>query len=112
MPWDETAPSTYEKWKASYDLKELQEKSAARVKEKSIFQLIDENARRLQKNSERESIPLQLEEYRAEKKSIDEEAKKYSGVLTPSAGVKVSVLSADKASFAKMSAGNKSRLEK
>jgi carboxyl-terminal processing protease len=112
MPWDETKPSTYEKWKPTYDLKVLQEKSAARIKERTIFQLLDENAKRLKKNSEREAIPLQLEAYRSEKKQVDEEAKKYAGILTPSEGVTVSTLSADKASFAKLAPGNKSRLEK
>jgi carboxyl-terminal processing protease len=69
LPWDEISKSPYTTWNAGYDLKVIQQLSNERLAHDSTFKLIKVNADWLAKQNDRQ-IPLQLNKYRKEQKSL------------------------------------------
>lgn len=98
-PWDEIKPTLYKEWKPKYSMQKLQEESLARTKVNPIFQAIEEDAKRLKKNSEQTNIPLKLDAYRAERKRLEEEAKKFDDLWVPIKGLEMKTLSAEQKSM-------------
>ncbi|MEL6732615.1 MAG: carboxy terminal-processing peptidase, partial [Bacteroidota bacterium] len=100
MEWDEIPAADYEKFNKSVDGKvsSLSRKSAKRVSENGTFQLIEENAARYKRNSDRSSYPLQMEAYRQMRKDLDDESKKYKDISKKIDDMTVSYVDSD-ASF-------------
>lgn len=78
MEWTEIAPVKFKK--PNYvrpNLKDLQDKSAARVASSNDFQMVIENAERLKKNSDEKVYSLNFEKFNADIDQKEEEAKKF-----------------------------------
>ena len=60
---------------------ELQANSAKRIAQNPTFSLIEENAQRFKRLRDRKEFPLDLSTYRAEEKSLDEEAKRFKDMF-------------------------------
>ncbi len=71
LPWDEITQSPYNKWKAGYDLKVIQELSRQRLEQDSTFRLIRQNTEWLAKENDK-NYSLQLDKYRKEQKALKE----------------------------------------
>lgn len=69
LPWDTIQRADYNTWKASYDLKSIENASAARVTSNSVFNLIKKNSEWLAKQNDK-IYSLNLEKFRNEKKQI------------------------------------------
>ncbi|MFK7936284.1 MAG: carboxy terminal-processing peptidase, partial [Saprospiraceae bacterium] len=63
------------------DLDNLRANSEARVKDNSIFQKVNDNAKRLKEQRDDSSYPLSLEAYQTYEKKQDAEAKKYKDLF-------------------------------
>ncbi|MEZ4774253.1 MAG: carboxy terminal-processing peptidase [Bacteroidia bacterium] len=97
MPWDEISPVSYQKWSApvSPKLEQLKKASEKRVAESETFSLVKENAERLKKNQDQEFYPLNIEEFRAERKRLNDEAAKYKDLKKPIEEMSVNYATAD-----------------
>jgi carboxyl-terminal processing protease len=62
-------------------MEELQRRSAARVASNGTFGLIQENAKRVKRQSDRKAFPLSLAEYQAMDKAAQKEAEQYKGLF-------------------------------
>lgn len=69
LPWDTIQRADYNIWKAGYDLKSIENASAARVNSNSVFNLIKKNSEWLAKQNDK-IYSLNLEKFRNEKKQI------------------------------------------
>lgn len=69
LPWDTIQRADYKTWKAGYDLKSIENASAARVNSNSVFNLIKKNSEWLAKQNDK-IYSLNLEKFRNEKKQI------------------------------------------
>ncbi|MEO0583767.1 MAG: carboxy terminal-processing peptidase, partial [Bacteroidota bacterium] len=100
MEWDEIPAANYEKFNKSVDGKvsNLSRKSSKRISENETFQLIEENAARYKRNSDRTSYPLQMDAYRQMRKDLDDESKKYKDISKKIDDMTVSYVDSD-ASF-------------
>ncbi len=87
MPYDEIAPTSYDKFTGYANRKEVIAKSNNRIAKNSYFQLIDENAQWLSKQRKDYAIPLQYKAYAARLKQFEletdrfDELDKYSNTL-------------------------------
>ena len=95
MPWDEISAVNYEQWEGSLDIKGIRSKSKNRIGAHPTFQLIEENARRLESEQENTEQTLNLEKFRAERKSDQETSKKYKEIRNVVDGLKIKNLKED-----------------
>jgi carboxyl-terminal processing protease len=78
LSWSEIDPVTHQQNVYELpDLDMLREKSAARVQQSEVFNLIDKNAKRLKENRDDSVFPLSLKAYSAEMDEKEAESKKY-----------------------------------
>jgi len=73
----------------------LRTASEGRVANNEIFQKIQENAKRLKKQRESTSYPLNIDNFRKKKEADKTEAAKYKDLMTPIEGLTVSNLAVD-----------------
>lgn len=77
LPFDEIAPAKYKPWNSGkLNLQQVKAHSQQRVARNNSFELIEESAERLKKQSDNTTRSLQLEKYLAEEKKAKAEAKK------------------------------------
>lgn len=111
MAWDEIDPVSYQVEKNAFgNLEQIKNKSVARISENETFNLIRQNAERLKRGQEKESYPLNLEAYRAERKSLTAESEKYKNISTTIDNFDVSLLEMD-VKAAESDEGRKARLQ-
>ncbi len=97
IPWDEIQPAQYTKWKHPItNLDEVRTESIKRISTNKNFNLIKQNAQRVKEQKENTLINLNLEKYRAERKKIKEETKKYENVFKEKTSIDALILSIDK----------------
>lgn len=97
MPWDEISSVSYQKWSdpVSPKLDQLRKASEKRVAESNTFSLVKENAERLKQNQDQEFYPLNMDEFRAERKRLNEEASKYKDMKKPITEMSVNYATSD-----------------
>ncbi len=77
MPWTKIDSLEYtQKYQGTYHLEKLAKKSKQRIEQNPVFQLIDEDARRVKDNRERTSRTLNLEKFTQEQKDLREASQK------------------------------------
>ncbi len=81
MTWDEIKPLDYNKWDGISKFNEIVRNSKLRTKANESFQLIEENARRMKKRSDKTSFTLCLDKYRKEQETNEKESKTYEDTL-------------------------------
>lgn len=69
LPWDEIQKADFNTWKASYDLKSIENASQARVKANSAFNLIKSNTEWLAKQNDK-VYSLKMDKFMSEKKAV------------------------------------------
>ncbi|MEM7373118.1 MAG: carboxy terminal-processing peptidase [Bacteroidota bacterium] len=99
MQWDEIASVPYKKWEnpVSDELEILRANSEARVKDNPTFQLIQENAHRFKRRRDQNIFELNIEDYKQEKITLDEEAEKYKDIRKEIESLQIQTLQADMA---------------
>ena len=102
MPWDEIASLNFKEWSHSSVSRfgGIVSNSRTRVEANPTFNLVQENAERLKRQSDKTEYTLCLDIYRAELADIEAESKKFENLadeVIP--GMDVSTLMADKASL-------------
>ncbi|MCD4747194.1 MAG: carboxy terminal-processing peptidase, partial [Bacteroidales bacterium] len=95
MPWDEISAAEYKKWNLTYDFDFIKEVSSKRVQNDIIFNLIDENGKRLKKVREETSYTLNFKNYNSEKKQKKEIVKKYERIGKDTLGLNIYSLNCD-----------------
>lgn len=96
MPFDRIEKTNYTvDPKYIKDLKKIQKKSVERTGRKDEMILLDENARRWQKQNERTVYNLNIQKYRAEEKSNSEINKKYESLFKPIEEMEIRFVPAD-----------------
>jgi len=102
LEWDEIQPATYEKVQnSSYNMNEIIQKSKMRTDKDSIFALVDDNAKRMKKLSDKTSFTLNLKEYREEQKKLKDESEKYKNISRTNSLLNIYTVKADSASTAR-----------
>lgn len=97
MPWDEITPASFTAFKPKWNESKVVKASERRIKDNASFQLIDENAQRLKRQQEKTMYSLNLEEFRADRKAREEEAKKYKDISKKIKGMTISSTKKDQA---------------
>ncbi|MDX2285687.1 MAG: carboxy terminal-processing peptidase [Bacteroidia bacterium] len=100
MAWDEISPVPYRPWEQSVtkQLDRLRDNSAKRVAASQSFRMIQENAELIKRRQEQDTYPLNLDAYRADRRSQDAENERYKNIRTPIAGFTAATLQDDLAS--------------
>lgn len=80
MPWDKIDPAPYKPYDFYTNLNSVINRSKQRVKTNTFYQLIDEDARRIQQMSDRNKYDLQIDSFKVEQARIDESAKKFKAI--------------------------------
>ncbi len=100
MAWDEIAPADYQKWPLPIEnMDELKANSSKRVADNVVFNKVKENSVRLEKQKDISVYSLNLEQYRAEQKKLNEEAEKFNKMYEAETKLKASSLKEDLAEF-------------
>ncbi|OHX65372.1 carboxy terminal-processing peptidase [Flammeovirga pacifica] len=76
LPHDSIEKAKYNMWAEQLPIADLKAKSEVRVEKDKVFQIIEANAKRLKRQEEKKFFTLNLEEFKAEQKKLDEESKK------------------------------------
>jgi carboxyl-terminal processing protease len=77
MPWDKIEPADFKLWNKQTNFDAAIAKSKERILKNTQMQLIDENAKWLDKRNEENTYSLQLSKFKAEQKKLEEANKKY-----------------------------------
>jgi len=90
LPWDQIRPAKYEKWPTNYDLEQVKLKSRERLKDNPYLNLVKNAAEYSKSLNEIDRVPLNIEKYRAEKKSREAISKQYDSVNIYKSRLKIS----------------------
>ncbi|MBX2843911.1 MAG: carboxy terminal-processing peptidase [Flammeovirgaceae bacterium] len=80
LPWDEIGAKDYDQWQSESDLKLLAKNSQIRLEKNEIFQLIEENAKRMKTQQDKKSQTLNFDAFTIEQEQLDAEAKKFKNL--------------------------------
>lgn len=76
MPWSEIESLDYDAWRKDYNLASIAENSEKRVKKNHVFDLIEKDAKRVEKNRENTHKTLNLDKFIKEQEELREASKK------------------------------------
>ena len=79
MAWDEIPAATYVKWK-NINIAQLKKNSEARVSKNELFNLIDDEAKKLKQQQDSSMVSLNLISYKNSRKRFTESMKKYEAI--------------------------------
>ncbi|MCF8218629.1 MAG: carboxy terminal-processing peptidase [Bacteroidales bacterium] len=99
MPWSEIEGLDYKSWPKSYNIDKAKKKSHKRVKKSSVFDLIDDNAKRVQDNRENTEKTLNLEEFIEEQEKLQQASEELREARKQVAPIDVHYLKEDKTTF-------------
>ncbi len=97
MPWDEISSVTYSPWDLAYDKLYISTLSEKRIKNDTLFNLIDENGKRMKQIRENTNMTLNYDDYVTEVKKREEEGKKYERIGKDQMNIVVNILQSDEA---------------
>ena len=95
LPWDEIEPAAYLRTGAVTNLENIKKKSLARLAKLESFTLMEEKARRLERQQDETVISLSLKGFREELAILDEEGEKYKNIQKDSTGLTISQIPID-----------------
>jgi carboxyl-terminal processing protease len=90
MQWDEITPASYEKW-GKYDLASIKKKSMDRVSKNTLFNLADDEAKKLKQQYDNSVVSLNFNKYREERKKYTAEMKKYDDLTKEVSGIDLDI---------------------
>ncbi|NHM05823.1 tail-specific protease [Flavobacterium sp. CYK-4] len=80
MPWDKIEPAQFKFWDKQNNFDVAIDKSKRRVLENPKFKLIDENAQWIDQRNKENVYSLNIDQFKAEQKAIEEKSKKYKSI--------------------------------
>lgn len=80
LPWDEIDRAGYKKWEGYANLKEAIKKSQRRVDSSALFSLIDENAKWIKDQKDKNDFPLSLDKYELLVKEREEKVEHFKSI--------------------------------
>ena len=80
LPWDKISPAKFNKWKGYKDVKSVVQASKDRIEQNSQLSLIQENAKWVHEQRERNVFPLHIDLYTQHNKEIENKAKKFKKI--------------------------------
>ncbi len=81
MKWDKIDPAEFVPWEKQDNFDEAIANSKKRIASNPEFKLIDENAKWLNERSEEDVYNLNINQFQAEQKALEEKAKKYKAIV-------------------------------
>jgi carboxyl-terminal processing protease len=97
MPWDEISSVTYSNWDLSFDKEYITTISEKRIKNDSLFNLVEENGKRLKEIRDNTLVSLNYDKYSAEVEQREQASKKYDRIGKDVLKISVNVLQSDQA---------------
>lgn len=95
MPWDEISSLTYNEWELPYDKDYIVTLSNKRIVNDTLFNLIEENGKRLKELRDNTNISLNYSEFSAEYELREKEGKKYERIGKDPLKLAVDILNSD-----------------
>jgi len=92
MPWDKIEPADFKFWDKQSNFDAAIENSKKRIAENPKFKLIDENAKWIDQRNKESVYSLNIDQFKAEQKAIEEKAKKYKSIADYKNSLKFSSL--------------------
>lgn len=80
MPWDKIEPAQFNFWDKQNNFDAAIDNSKKRIASNDKFKLIDENAKWIDERNKENLYSLNIDQFRAEQKFIEEKAKKYKSI--------------------------------
>ena len=80
MPWDKIEPAQFKFWDKQSDFDVAIDNSKKRIASNEKFKLIDENAKWIDQRNKENVYSLNIDQFKAEQKAIEEKAKKYKSI--------------------------------
>ncbi|MFW6019770.1 MAG: carboxy terminal-processing peptidase [Bacteroidales bacterium] len=99
MPWSKIESLEYKSWPKSYNIDKAKKKSRKRIQKSSVFDLIEDNAKRIQNNRENTEKTLNLEDFTEEQEELQQASQKLRDAKKEVAPVNVQYLTEDKSNF-------------
>jgi len=97
LPWDEISSVSYDTWDLSFDKKYIATISEKRIKNDSLFNLIDENGKRMKEIRDNTLVSLNYDKYSAEVEKREQESKEYDRIGKDILKLSVDALKSDRA---------------
>ncbi len=92
MPWDKIEPADFKFWDKQTNFDAAIDNSKKRIAENPKFKLIDENAKWIDQRNKESVYSLNIDQFKAEQKAIEEKAKKYKSIADYKNSLKFSSL--------------------
>ena len=80
MPWDKIDPAQFNFWDKQNNFDAAIDNSKKRIASNEKFKLIDENAKWIDQRNKENVYSLNIDQFKAEQKAIEEKAKKYKSI--------------------------------
>ncbi|MBS1535666.1 MAG: carboxy terminal-processing peptidase [Bacteroidetes bacterium] len=80
MPWDKIDPSEFKFWDKQSNFDAAIDNSKKRIADNPKFKLIDENAKWIDERNKENVYNLNIDQFKAEQKAIEEKAKKFKSI--------------------------------
>ena len=80
MPWDKIEPAQFKFWEKQNNFDAAIDKSKNRIASNEKFKLIEENAKWIDQRNKENVYSLNIDQFKAEQKAIEEKAKKYKSI--------------------------------
>lgn len=97
MKWDKIDPVRFEPWATQSDFDKIIEKSNKRISENNHLKLIDENAKWIKQQQDKNVFPLNHEAYKKIVEKDDEEAKRFKAISDYKSNLKFASLPSEEA---------------
>ncbi|WP_298221275.1 carboxy terminal-processing peptidase [Flavobacterium sp.] len=80
MPWDKIEPAQFKFWDKQNNFDAAIDNSKKRIADNPKFKLIDENAQWIDQRNKENVYSLNIDQFKAEQKAIEEKSKKYKSI--------------------------------
>ena len=80
LPWDQIKAIKFEPWQNSFDIDYVKTKSSQRLENNSYLKLIDQAAKYYQELDKIDRIPLNIEKFKSDRKSREEQSKQFDSI--------------------------------
>ncbi|HRB72179.1 MAG TPA: carboxy terminal-processing peptidase [Flavobacterium sp.] len=80
MPWDKIEPAQFKFWDRQNNFDAAIDNSKKRIADNPKFKLIDENAQWIDQRNKENVYSLNIDQFKAEQKAIEEKSKKYKSI--------------------------------
>lgn len=81
IPWSKVESLDYETWPKDYNIEKLNRKSEKRVENSEVFDMIKQNARRIEDNREKTATTLNLDKFMKQQEKLKEQKEKFQDVM-------------------------------